>query len=648
MVYQSIAQIGGSKGARLASLLMRLATTCAGLAALACAAPGARIAPAPQPATPEAIRAAAPFHVSVVYPKATDVVQSRDSTFLFGSVGRGDVTLTVNGAPVPVLPNGAWIAWVPLPDDSVADFRLVAVVAADTQELVLHARLAPRFRPPADRSAWIDTTSFEPAGTMLWPAGEGVRLGVRATPGARLRLVTPSGTVVPFVPDTLPEEPEWGIRAFGIDSAAYRLAPRADRYVAWLPAEPICPDSLVAAPCGTLEVAALGDTARVAWPLRLATLDPARPAVVVLDDDTAHTGTTDSLTVGKAVPGGTYQWFFPTGTTATLSGRLNDQIRLALSRTASAWVNAVDVLPLPPGTPPPGGRVGSVRLQPGTKSVTLRVPLPARLPYRVEEDDRSLTLRLYGGASDINWMQYGGTDSLVTRMRYRQETTDEVTITLELSRRVWGYRTRFDGRDLLLEVRRPPEIDSRQPLRGRTIVLDPGHPPQGATGPTGLREPAATLAVANRAKTLLERAGATVLLTRSDSTPLDLFPRTAFAEQRDADVLVSIHANALPDGVNPFVNNGTSVYYFQPRSADLARALNRALVRQLGLRDLGMGRGDYALVRPTWQPAALTEGAFIMMPEQEMLLGSEAGQLRYAQGVVDGITEFLRERARDP
>jgi N-acetylmuramoyl-L-alanine amidase len=200
----------------------------------------------------------------------------------------------------------------------------------------------------------------------------------------------------------------------------------------------------------------------------------------------------------------------------------------------------------------------------------------------------------------------------------------------------------------LLEVRRPPAIDPRHPLRGRTIELDPGHPPQGATGPTGLREPAATLAVAERARTLLERAGATVLLTRSDSTPLDLFPRTAFAEQRDADILVSIHANALPDGVNPFVNNGTSVYYFQPRSADLARALNRALVRQLGLRDLGMGRGDYALVRPTWQPAALTEGAFIMMPEQEMLLGSDAGQWRYAQGVVDGIEEFLRERARDP
>ena len=38
-----------------------------------------------------------------------------------------------------------------------------------------------------------------------------------------------------------------------------------------------------------------------------------------------------------------------------------------------------------------------------------------------------------------------------------------------------------------------------------------------------------------------------------------------------ADILVSIHNNAFPDGVNPFENNGTSAYYFQPRSERLAR-----------------------------------------------------------------------------
>jgi len=311
-------------------------------------------------------------------------------------------------------------------------------------------------------------------------------------------------------------------------------------------------------------------------------------------------------------------------------------------------VNAADAVPLAPGTPPPGGAVGSVRLQAGPGSVTLRVPLAGKLPFQVTEQERSLGLRIYGAASNINWMQYGEADRLVTRMTYGQPAADEVTITLELSRRVWGYRTRFEGRDLLLEVRRPPPIDARHPLRGRTIVLDPGHPPLGARGPSGLWEPVATLAVAYKAKQLLERAGATVLLTRTDPMPVDLFPRTRFAELHDADVLVSIHANALPDGVNPFVNNGTSVYYFQPRSAALARELERALVAELGVRDLGMGRGDYALVRPTWMPSALTEALFIMIPEQEALLASDDGQWRYARGVTRGIEDFLRKRAREP
>jgi N-acetylmuramoyl-L-alanine amidase len=274
------------------------------------------------------------------------------------------------------------------------------------------------------------------------------------------------------------------------------------------------------------------------------------------------------------------------------------------------------------------------------------VPLPARVPFQIEEGERRLTVRLYGVASDINWMQHGGTDPYVARMSFAQPTADETTITLTLAGRVWGYRTRWSGRDLLLEIRRPPAIDPRRPLAGRTIVLDPGHPPAGSKGPSGLLEPVVTLAVAHKVRTLLERGGARVLLTRTDSQPLDLFPRTRFAEQQNADVLVSIHANALPDGVNPFVSNGTSVYYFHPRGAALARALNRALVAELRLRDLGIGRGDYALARNPWMASALAEGLFMMIPEQEALLASDEGQWRYARGLAKGIEDFLRDMSR--
>ena len=74
-----------------------------------------------------------------------------------------------------------------------------------------------------------------------------------------------------------------------------------------------------------------------------------------------------------------------------------------------------------------------------------------------------------------------------------------------------------------------------------------------------------------------------------------------------ADVLVSIHNNALPDGINPFAHNGSSVYYNHPRSIPLAHDVQQALLGRLGLRDLGIGRGDFALVRGTWMPSVLTE-----------------------------------------
>jgi N-acetylmuramoyl-L-alanine amidase len=603
-----------------------------------CAAPSAarRESAGPVPSARESLR------INIIYPDTADVIQATDSSFIFGNLGRGrgDAALSVNGQVVPVQSNGSWLAWVPLPDDTLAQFQIVARagVGAELRETTFVARIAPRYRPPPGVTVWIDTTSFTPTDTLVLPAGEGIRLSVRATPGVRVQLRIDGRGSIPFVTDTLPDEPAWGVRAFGTDTIAYRLPPAADRYVAWLPAQYVC-DAVVEAVVGT-------DTARAFWPLFVDSLDQRRPAVVVLNDDTAHTGKSDSLTVGKAVPYGTYNWFFPLGTTAVVSGRWSGQTRLQLSRGAVAWVNTADVVPLAPGTPPPGGIVESVRLLASPKSLVLRVPLPSRVPFLVEEGDRSLTLRLYGVASDVNWMQHGGTDPYLERMSYGQPVADETTITLSLAGRVWGYRTRWSGRDLLLEIRRPPAIDPRRPLAGRTIVLDPGHPPLGAKGPSGLWEPLATLAVAQQAKALLERAGATVLLTRTDSTPVDLYPRTHFAEQHDADVLVSIHANALPDGINPFTNNGTSVYYFHPRGAALARALDRALVAELRVRDLGIGRGDYALARNPWMPSALTEGLFMMIPEQEALLASPDGQRRYARGIVRGIEEFLREMAR--
>jgi N-acetylmuramoyl-L-alanine amidase len=582
-------------------------------------------------------------------------VQSTDSAFVFGSVGRADANLLVNGEPVPVFATGGWIAWLPLPDDSVARFDVVATAGGETARLVLVAPIAGRGSVNSD-AVWIDATSFSPSGDRWIRAGEGIQLSLRATPGAQVHALSSDGEVVRFLPDTSPATRSWGESAFSAqDPESRNLPATTDRYVAWW-AGKLGPDpDIVMAPnrfpepadSHLLQVEAVvgSDTARAHWPLQLGLVDMQNPLVVVVDDDLDGTGTTDGILAGRPSPWGTYHWFFPNGTMARVSGRWNNQVRLQLSATSSAWVDDSGVYPLPPGTPPPGGLVRSLRLTSGQRSVVVRIPLTARIPFRVDEDDAGLDVRLYGVAADIDWIQYGGYDPLIKLVSFSQPTEDETVVSVELSTRVWGYRTHWSGNDLMIEIRRPPELDPRRPLEGRRIAIDAGHPPGGATGPTGTPESVVTLDVARKVKELLEQFGAQPILVRESEAAMGLYERIEMADATEAEILVSIHANALPDGVNPFTNNGTSVYYFHPRSVGLARELNRALVRQLGFRDLGFGRGDLALARPTWMPSALTEGLFLMLPDQESVLVSDEGQWRYARGVVEGIAAFLREWA---
>lgn len=579
---------------------------------------------------PEIDSVVGPLALRVQYPSPDAVVDAADSTFVFGSTGSGDAALTINGAPVRVAPNGAWLAWVALPRDSVMRFELVARTPRETQRMELAVRRPASFTPPA-AGPWIDAGSIQPQGQVTWPREEFLPVTVRAHPEAQVRLRLPGGVLVPLARDARLDEPAWGIRAFDSDTQHLRRSVPPDRYIALLRGRAVGDSAQVEAILGA-------DTVRVPWPVRLALLD-SLPAYAELD------GGDDSMTVGRAVRGGTYHWFWATGTRLQLTGLIGGDARVRVGPGIEAWVAAADARPLyVPATP--HAVAGSVLVTPLADRARLRIPLSQPVPYEIIERERALEILLYGAVGDVNWIRYGASDSLVTRIAWSQEAAG-VRLVVDLAEPVWGFRASWNRGDLLLDIRRPPEINGGRPFSGRLVVVDAGHPPGGASGPTGLTEAEANLGIALILRQMLEDAGATVVMTRVDSTPVDLGARPHLADSIGADLLLSIHNNALPDGVNPFPNSGTSVYYNHPRSIPLAAAVQRALVRRLGLRDLGMGRGDLALVRPTWMPALLTEGLFMMVPEQEAMLRSEEGRRRYAQGVFDGVREFLRGRARD-
>ena len=145
---------------------------------------------------------------------------------------------------------------------------------------------------------------------------------------------------------------------------------------------------------------------------------------------------------------------------------------------------------------------------------------------------------------------------------------------------------------------------------------------------------------------LLRAKGAEPIMTRTSLAAVGLTERGVMARRANANAFVSIHLNAFGDGTNPFLNNGTSTLFFHHNSEPLARPMQRELMLRLGLRDLGVHYQNLAVARPTWYPSVLTEGAFVIIPEQEAALRNPAYQMRYAEGIVAGLEAYFRELAQ--
>ena len=554
-----------------------------------------------------------PLAPKVVHPPANHLIGARDSTFIFGSVGNGRATLTVNGAPVRVHPNGAWLAWLPVPPREQPSYELVVANGADTVRLSHPVRILP---PAAAALALegplpADTPSLAPMAGLMMRDDEAVRVAITAPANAQAWLVA--------------------------DSVRYPLANAAggERFDASLP-------SRVLRNGGTIVVARGADTVRYAAPPVLA--PPAQPLVSL---GTPAPADSDRTIVGRPTPAGTYRYFFTPGTVVELTGRQGGFARVRLDETLEIWVDSGDVDAVDPDRLPSGGNrprtAGNIRVIAAPAHSDIRIALGAPVPYLVEEAPDGYRLTLYNtvaNSDNINYLTVR--DPVVRRIDSRQETSDRAVYTIATTRAPYGYMVFQDGATMVLRLRAQPRIDPRAPLRGLTIVVDPGHPPGGATGPTGLWEPQATLGVGQALQRILTERGANVVMTRTTMDDVALGDRPILARKADGHAFVSLHLDALPDGANPFILQGTGTYFYRMHSEPLARAVQAGMVRQMGIRDRGVYSANFAVVRNTWVPAVLTEGGFLMVPEQEAAFRNPEFQARYARGVADGLEAYFR------
>jgi N-acetylmuramoyl-L-alanine amidase len=132
-------------------------------------------------------------------------------------------------------------------------------------------------------------------------------------------------------------------------------------------------------------------------------------------------------------------------------------------------------------------------------------------------------------------------------------------------------------------------------------------------------------------------------MTRNGSEGVPLYDRPKLAEENQSDVFISVHNNAHPDGVNPYTNTGSSVYYYHPQSKRLAELVHEQLLKNLEIGDQGLYQGNFAVLRPPEYLSILVECAFIIHPEQEMSLRRADFQQKIAKSVYQGLVKFLKE-----
>jgi N-acetylmuramoyl-L-alanine amidase len=202
------------------------------------------------------------------------------------------------------------------------------------------------------------------------------------------------------------------------------------------------------------------------------------------------------------------------------------------------------------------------------------------------------------------------------------------------------------------------------PPRPTVIALDPGH--GGRDQGTSSLEKVYALDVAKRAKKDLEAAGYQVVLTRSEDVYLELAERAEIANNRGADVFISIHFNALPNdrktsGVEVFTfapknqrstaswsigssddteDDGSPVNQYDHWSSALAAAVQNRFVDDLKTFDRGKKIAHWGVLRTLRCPSILIEFGFLTSDVESRKIATPAYREEIAEALCDGVRDF--------
>ena len=209
---------------------------------------------------------------------------------------------------------------------------------------------------------------------------------------------------------------------------------------------------------------------------------------------------------------------------------------------------------------------------------------------------------------------------------------------------------------LLLGILYTRNMVTYSTLSAKVIVVDAGHGgiDPGANRP-GVLEKDINLAIALQLKDVLNQYGMKVVLSRQTDVELstecdnekikgryrrDLTARVEMAEESDADLFISIHANAVSNAQR----RGAEVFYFAKSESGKALANSiQAELHEVTQTAPAANTADYFVLRRNKIPAALVEVGYITNMDERLLLQSPEHQRKLAEAIAKGIYNYYQQ-----
>ncbi len=299
-----------------------------------------------------------------------------------------------------------------------------------------------------------------------------------------------------------------------------------------------------------------------------------------------------------------------------------------------------------------GGHVDSLRLY-----AEFRQGMVARIvPSQISKELAQIGFRLRDEIVEKNFYLQSPRKILVT-VKTKQDISEEINRVIEQEKRKWL-------------------IDK--------IVIDPGHGGRdpGAVGPGGTYEKNVVLAIGKYLRDyLVKELGVEVLMTRETDKFVELKERPAFANQHEAKLFISIHANSNPQrwlkGVSTyflgpdksdearrvaqfensvikyeqksnysdmtfeqFILSAGAQTMYTKESEDLAIMIQETIMEKCKLHNLGVRQANFYVLWGASMPNVLIETAFISNPKEEKLLRTPSFQKKLAYSIFLSIKQF--------